>query len=103
MSQGSAKQEFHLIPSLLLAREAELNAQIKAGSFITERVNYRGLSDSARNLICGLMNKDVLERLTIQQALDHSWLVDADCYRISDNENSVSSASGDDSSSNSSN
>jgi len=87
----------------LLAREAELNAQIKAGSFITERVNYRGLSDSARNLICGLMNKDVLERLTIQQALDHSWLVDADCYRISDNENSVSSASADDSSSNSSN
>ena len=51
-----------------------LNNLIREGSFIKTRARYQGLSPSARDLIEGLMCKDVDQRLTVQQAFKHPWL-----------------------------
>jgi len=42
----------------------ELNEKIKEGSFDKNRDRYKRLSVNAKNLICGLMHKDVLQRLS---------------------------------------
>ena len=51
-----------------------LNNLIREGAFIKLRARYQGLSPLARDLIEGLMCKDVDQRLTVQQAFKHPWL-----------------------------
>ena len=42
----------------------ELNEKIKAGDFIKNARRYKKLSNGAKNLINGLMHKDVMQRLS---------------------------------------
>jgi len=51
------------------------------------------LSSNAKNLICGLMHKDVTMRLTVQQAIDHPWFKNSENVAITDNEDDSSSSS----------
>ncbi|OHT09565.1 CAMK family protein kinase [Tritrichomonas foetus] len=50
--------------------QTQLFAQIKKGEYVIP--NF--LSDNCRNFIKGLMTVDIVERLTIEQALEHPWL-----------------------------
>ena len=71
-----------------------LNQNIRDGQFITKRARYQALTSSAKNLIEGLICKDVTKRLTIPQALKHPWFVQSGNDKISDDSgDSESSAS----------
>lgn len=49
---------------LLLCRMRALNEKIKAADFNKTRKRYKKLSQGAKNLINGLMHKDVMQRLS---------------------------------------
>ena len=52
----------------------QLNELIREGNFIKNRERYQALSPLAKDLIEGLMCKDVNQRLTVRQAFEHPWL-----------------------------
>ena len=55
-------------------RMNQLNELIREGNFIKNRERYQALSPLAKDLIEGLMWKDVNQRLTVRQAFEHPWL-----------------------------
>ena len=73
-----------------------LNNNIKEGEFIKNRKRYQELSPQVKDLIEGLLCKDVDKRLKVQEALNHPWISSAADQRISDDSESSNSSLADD-------
>jgi len=52
----------------------KLYALIKTGKFEFSEEYWKHVSDEAKGLISGLLTVDPSKRLTVEQALDHSWV-----------------------------
>ncbi|KNC50176.1 CAMK protein kinase [Thecamonas trahens ATCC 50062] len=52
----------------------KLLKKIKRGRFNFPSPYWDGISDAAKNLVCGLLNVDVTARLSAAEALAHPWL-----------------------------
>jgi len=61
--------------------DEEMYKQILQGSFDFDEIEWRLISEEAKDLIRCLLNSDPSKRYTVQQALDHPWLRSAATYK----------------------
>lgn len=85
-----------IILSTYVFRMNVLNNSIKEGNFVKSRARYQALSPEVKNLIEGLLCKDVSKRLKVQEALDHPWITQIASEKISDDSASASGFSSED-------
>jgi serine/threonine protein kinase len=53
---------------------AKHKRKVKAGKFEFPEQYFGRVSSQAKELICGLLCKDVTQRLTVEQAVHHDWV-----------------------------
>jgi len=67
------------------ATDAEVMANIKAGKLDLTGDLWDNISESAKDMIKGLLTVDINKRMSVEEAMEHDWI--ANSYQIREKEN----------------